>query len=248
MEMNWDILLEIHKNMPRQGSGRDEYTQKAFEMIPKINNPRILDIGCGPGMQTIKLAKMSNGKVIGIDIFNQYLAQLRESIDKEKLHDRVEAVNQSMMDIKYPKESFDIIWAEGSIFVIGFEKGLNDWKTYIKSNGYLAVHEMAWLKKNPPTELTDFFKQVYPAITTIEENLEIIRKCDYNIIGYFPLPDDAWWDFYYNPLQKRLDKLSIKYKDNPKYMEMINVEKREIQLYKKYNKFYGSVFFIMQKK
>jgi ubiquinone/menaquinone biosynthesis C-methylase UbiE len=248
MEMNWDLLLEIHKNMPRQGSGRDEYTQKAFEMIPKINNPRILDIGCGPGMQTIKLAKMSNGKVIGIDIFDQYLNQLRESIDKEKLHDRVEAVNQSMMDIKYPKESFDIIWAEGSIFVIGFEKGLRDWKKYIKSDGYLAVHEMAWLKNHPPPELTDFFKQVYPDIKTIEENLEIIRRCDYKIIGYFPLPDDAWWEFYYNPLQKRLDKLSRKYKDDPKSMEMINLEKREIQLYKKYHKFYGSVFFIMQKK
>jgi len=248
MDMNWNLLLEIHKNMPRQGSGRDEYTQKAFEMIPKINNPTILDIGCGPGMQTIKLAKMSNGKVIGIDIFDQYLDQLRELIDKEQLNNRVEAVNQSMMDIKYPKESFDIIWAEGSIFVIGFEKGLQDWKKYLKSNGYLAVHEMAWLKNNLPTELTDFFKQVYPAIKTIKENLEIIKKCDYNIIGYFPLPDDAWWELYYNPLQKRLDKLSIKYKDDPHSMEMINLEKREIQLYKKYNTFYGSVFFIMQKK
>jgi ubiquinone/menaquinone biosynthesis C-methylase UbiE len=248
MKMNWDLLLEIHKNMPRQGSGRDEYTQKAFEMIPQINNPRILDIGCGPGMQTIKLAKMSNGRVIGIDIFDQYLTQLRELIDKEKLHDRVEAVNQSMMDIKYPKETFDIIWAEGSIFIIGFEKGLTDWKKYIKSNGYLAVHEMAWLKNKPPAELTDFFNRVYPSIKTIEENLEIIRKCDYTIIGYFPLPNDAWWEFYYNPLQKRLDKLSIKYKDDPKSMEMINLEKREIQLYKKYNKCYGSVFFIMQKK
>jgi len=35
--MNWKLLLDIHKDMPRQGSGRDKYTQKAFEFIPKIN-------------------------------------------------------------------------------------------------------------------------------------------------------------------------------------------------------------------
>lgn len=39
-----EIFLDIHKDLPRQGSGRDKYTQKAFEIIPKINQPRILDI------------------------------------------------------------------------------------------------------------------------------------------------------------------------------------------------------------
>ena len=136
MDINWDLLLEIHKDMPRQGSGRDEYTQKAFEIIPTIQNPKILDIGCGPGMQTIKLAKISNGEVIGIDIFQQYLDQLNEHIIKENLQNKVKAEKQSMFDIKYPEEFFDIIWAEGSIFIIGFEKGLSNWKKYIKKNGY----------------------------------------------------------------------------------------------------------------
>jgi len=36
MDIDTELLLDIHKDMPRQGSGRDEYTQKAFEMIPEI--------------------------------------------------------------------------------------------------------------------------------------------------------------------------------------------------------------------
>ena len=247
MEIDWDLFLDIHKDMPRQGSGRDEYTQKAFELIPKINQPKILDIGCGPGMQTIKLAKMSGGEVIGIDIFKQYLDQFQELINKENLQDRVKAVKQSMTDIKYPEESFDIIWAEGSIFIIGFEKGLNEWKKYIKKGGYLAVHEMAWLKDDPPKEIYDFWENVYPAIDTIENNLEIIKKCNYKIKGHFPLPEDAWWEFYYNPLEKRLKKLRIKYKNNQKALNMIDEEQKEIDLFKKYNEWYGSVFYIMQK-
>ena len=247
MEIDWELLLEIHKDMPRQGSGRDKYTQKAFEMIPVIKQPRILDIGCGPGMQTIKLAKLSGGEVIGIDIVNQFLDQLKESIKKENLQDRVKAVNQSMTDIKYPEESFDIIWAEGSIFIMGFEKGITEWKKYIKPNGYLAVHEMAWIKENPPKEISDYWEEVYPQIATIEDNLKIIEKCGYKILGHFPLPEDAWWELYYNPLEKRLKKLKIKFKDNPKGLKMVEDAELEIEMFRKYSSWYGSVFYVMQK-
>jgi ubiquinone/menaquinone biosynthesis C-methylase UbiE len=245
--MDWEIFFDIHKNLPREGSGRDEYTQKAFEIIPPIKQPRILDIGCGPGLQTIKLAKLTDGEIIGIDIHQPYLDQLEKNAKKENLSHRIKTINQSMFNLDFPKEYFDIIWAEGSIFIIGFEQGLNEWKKFIKKNGYLAIHEMTWLKDNPPKEISDYWKKMYPAITTIEKNIEIIKKCNYKIIGYFPLPEDAWWDFYYNPLEKRLKKLKSKYKNNPKALEMINEEQKEIDLYRKYNEWYGSVFYIMQK-
>jgi SAM-dependent methyltransferase len=198
-------------------------------------------------MQTIKLAKLSGGNVIGIDIFQQYLDQLNDSIKKENLEDSVQTVKMDMTDINYPEESFDIIWAEGSIFIIGFEKGLTEWKKYIKPGGFLAVHEMAWINDNPPKEIIDFWDEIYPQIATIDDNLKIIEKCGYKILGYFPLPEDAWWEFYYGPLEKRLEKLKIKFKDNPKGMEMINEEYREIELFRKYNQWYGSVFYVMQK-
>jgi len=245
--MDWKIFFDIHKDLPREGSGRDEYTQKAFEMIPHIKQPLILDIGCGPGLQTIKLAKLTDGNIIGIDIHQPYLDQLVQTAKKEKVSDKIQTLNQSMTNMNFPEEYFDIIWAEGSIFVIGFEQGLIQWKKFIKNGGYLAVHEMTWLKDNPPKEIADYWEKVYSAITTIEENLKIIKNCDYKLIGYFPLPDDAWWDFYYNPLEKRLKELRSKYKNNSLALGMIDEEQKEIDLYRKYNKWYGSVFYIMQK-
>ncbi len=152
-----------------------------------------------------------------------------------------------MFNMDFPEEYFDIIWAEGSIFIIGFGKGIEEWRKFIKKDGYLAIHEMAWLKDNPPQEIFEFWQQVYPAITTIENNPEIIEKCKYKLIGHFPLPEDAWWDLYYNPLEKRLKKLEKKYKNNTKALEMINEEYKEINLFRKYNEWYGSVFYVMQK-
>jgi len=61
-----------------------------------------------------------------------------------------------MLAIDFPLEHFDIIWAEGSIFIMGFEKGLKNWRNYIKPKGYLVVHEMAWLKPDAPEEIEDY--------------------------------------------------------------------------------------------
>ncbi|MBN2602660.1 MAG: class I SAM-dependent methyltransferase [Candidatus Thermoplasmatota archaeon] len=246
--MDWEIFFDIHKDLPRQGSGRDEYTQKAFEMIPKIKNPKILDIGCGPGLQTIKLAKLSDGEIIGIDIHQPYIDQLEKNVKKHSLNQRVKTINKSMFDMDFQEGHFDIIWAEGSIFIIGFEQGLKDWKKFIKPNGYLAVHEMTWIKNNPPKEIYDYWQQVYPAISTIDKNLKIIDKCGYKILGHFALPEDAWWEFYYDPLQNRLKDMKVKYMNNPEGLELIAEEEKEIDLFIKYNKWYGSVFYVMQKK
>ena len=245
--MNWKIFFEIHKDIPREGSGRDEYTQRAFEMIPKMDKPLILDIGCGPGLQTIHLARISNGNIIGIDIHQPYLDNLKKLAKRDNLQNRIKTMKMSMMEINFPKEYFDIIWAEGSIFVIGFEKGLKQWKNYIKPGGYLAVHEMTWLNDNPPKEIVDYWKKVYPAISTIEKDIEIIKNCGYKLLGHFPLPEDAWWELYYNPLEERLNRLKVKYKNNSEAMQIINDEFEEIKLFRKYNQCYGSVFYVMQK-
>ncbi len=244
--MTGDIFFEIHKDLPREGPGRDKYTRKAFQMLPKMDRPGILDIGCGPGGPTIELARLSKGHVIGLDIHQPYLDKLKKKIEKSGLSDRVEAVKGSMFEMNFPEGSFDIIWAEGSIFIIGFERGLKDWRRFIKPDGFLVVHEMTWLQPNPPKEIRDYWKRVYPGISQIPENLKLISRSGYKIIGHFPLPEDAWWDEYYSPLEERIKKLRQKYKEDANAIAVLDNEQEEIDLFRKYSKWYGSVFYIMQ--
>ena len=245
MELN-ELFFEIHRDLPREGPGRDESTERAFRMLPPMDAPRILDIGCGPGAPTVALARLSGGEVIGIDIYQQYLDQLQAKIDSEDLGDRVRAVNCSMFDIEFPDESFDVVWAEGSIFVIGFERGLREWRRLIRHDGFLVVHEVAWLQPDPPQEIVDFWLEEYPAITTVPEKLRQIENCGYHLVGHFPLPEDAWWHEYYGPLAERIEMLRAKYADDPEALAMFDPHDREIDMFRKYNRWYGSVFFVMQ--
>lgn len=243
-----DIFFEIHKDLPREGPGRDDYTRMAFRMLPQLDRSRILDIGCGPGGPTMELARLSKGYVIGLDTHQPYLDKLKKKIEKAGLSDRMEAIHGSMFEMDFPHENFDIIWAEGAIWITGFERGLREWRRLIKPNGFLVVHEMTWLQLDPPKEILDYWRKTYPGIKTIPETLEVIPRCGYRVIGHFPLPEDAWWEEYYCPLEKRIRKLRKKYKGDTKALSVIENEQQEIDLYRKYSKWYGSVFFIMQKK
>ena len=152
-----------------------------------------------------------------------------------------------MFKMDFPDESFDLIWSEGSIFLIGFERSLKEWRRYIKPKGFLVVRDMSWLRPDPPQEIWDYWKKVYPGIKTIKENLNIISSSGYLILGHFALPEDAWWDEYYGPLEERIQALREKYKDSPKSLAQLNKEQVEIDLYCKYSKWYGSAFYIMQR-
>jgi len=217
-------------------------------MLPKLDNPRILDIGCGPGGPTLELARLSQGEIIGMDVHQPSLDRLATKSEEAGLADRVKAVNCSMLSMDFPDESFDIIWAEGSIWRIGFERGLREWQRFLKPRGFLVVHEMTWLRPNPPKEVYDYWKRFYPGIKTVQENLGQISGCGCDLIGHFALPENAWWILYYGPLEKRIKKLHAKYADDPKALTILDKEQREIEMYKKYYKWYGSAFFVMQKR
>jgi SAM-dependent methyltransferase len=241
------LIFEIHEGLPRQGVGRNQYTRRAYEMLPPLREPRILDVGCGSGAPSLELARVSGGQVIGLDVYQPYLDELTQRAGAAGLADRVSARNGSMLSIEFPDESFDLVWAEGSIFIIGFDRGLEEWRRLIRPKGFLVVHEVAWLRPDPPDELREFWSEAYPPIRDISQNLAAIPPRGYELLGHFPLPEDAWWIEYYEPLEERLPELRIKYAGNAEAQALLEDSQREIDMLRRYPGWYSSVFFLMRK-
>lgn len=245
--MTGDVRSELY-DVVEVSSRRLDYTRRAFQMIPKMDDPNILDIGCGDGEPTLELARLSDGTVTGIDIKQGQLDRLIRKAWERGLQDRVKAVKMSMQNLDFPKEHFDIIWSEGAIWVIGFKKGLLKWKWLIKPRGFLVVHEMCWLKPDPPAEIRNHWHGLFPGITTTDKMIDIIQECGYVILGHFMLPDDFWWEGYYEALQERIDLLKERYKDDAQVQSILDSEQRQVNIYKRNMCYYGSAFFIMQRK
>lgn len=220
--MTTDINSELQKDRLRERFNK--YTRKAFQMLPELDNPKILDIGCGTGVPTMELARLSNGQITGLDISQPLLDELKRKAEKAGFSDRVKTVKCSLFEMDFPDESVDIIWAEGSIAVIGFERGLKAWRRLLKSRGFLVVHD---------------------EIGNLQKNLELISRCGYELFGHFTVTEETWWRDYCEPLEKRIPELRINYSDDPEALAVLDKEQQEVEMFKRRPT--GSVFFVMQK-
>ena len=242
-----DIFFELHRGLPREGPGDAACTRRAFALLHGLPaHARLMDIGCGPGRQTLQLAQISAATILAVDTHQPFLDALARQAAQAGLADRIILRNQSMFALDFEPGSFDAIWSEGAIYIIGFEKGLRAWQPFLKKGGYLAVTELSWLKPAPPVEAKSFWHENYPGMQALEENLAILRKTGYRETGHFVLPESAWWDDYYTPLEQRLHLLAEKYRDNEDALACLRASQREIDLYRKYSEWYGYVFYIMQ--
>ncbi len=242
------IFFELHQDIPREGPGDAASTRNAFSMLAQLPpRPYILDIGCGPGKQTLDLARLTDGTIVAVDNHPPFVEHLRTQARLAGVADRVNAIVGDMFALDLEKERFDLIWSEGAIYIIGFEQGLRAWKPFLKSGGYMVVTQIAWFQSNPPEELRKFWEREYPEMQNRENDLTSISLAGYELIAHFPLPESAWWDDYYIPLEHRLPHLREKYHHDPEAIDVIEQHQIEIEMYRKYPQYYGYEFYLMRK-
>lgn len=242
-----EVFYELFRGIPRQGPGSNKYTRKAYKLLPGLpERPHILDIGCGSGVQTLELARISGGHVTALDNYQPFLDKLAKEAEAEGLSSKVKAVNGSMFELPFAESTFDLIWSEGAIYILGFEKGLSEWKPLLKPGGCLVVSELAWTRPDRPREIRSYFKNEYPAMKDTAENKKIIRRAGYRLVGNFILPAAVWRKDFYKPMQIRLDEMKLKYAGDQEALEMLDACQLEIDMFKKYSRYYSYVFYLSQ--
>lgn len=199
LKMSNIYLYKIKKDHIRENLVK--YTRKAFELLPKHNNPRILDVGCGAGIPAMELAKLSGGHITGIDIDRSSLERFRKKVGETGLVDKIEIIEKSLFALDFPDESFDIIWAEGSISAIGFEEGLKQWHRFLKLHGFLVIHD---------------------DINDITKKLKLISNYNYRLISRFKISHKEWWFKYYAPLEKLIQEFHNNYLNDYKLISELN--------------------------
>lgn len=222
--MGEDEHFEIDRDVFRRNMNR--YSIKAFEMLPEMERPRILDIGCGTGEPAMELAKLSDGEIIGIDIDQAALDKFVRKIEQAGLTDRVKARRLSLLQMDFQEQSFDVIWSEGTIIVVGFEKGLREWGRLLKPGGFLVVHD---------------------EIKNRKKKLELISSCGYRLLGQIELPAEVWLKGYLEPLRTEMDRIKKKHGEKPAVKKELEKAQKEIDLYEKNPSAWASIFFVMQK-
>ena len=98
-------------------------------MIPSLpESPRVLDVGCGPGMQTVELLKCCDGTVVALDFLPEMIDRVSAEADRASVSERLEAIVQDMREMTFPESGFDVIWSEGAIYNLGLMPALGSFE------------------------------------------------------------------------------------------------------------------------
>lgn len=201
------------------------YRREAFEIIPMLDKPQNLDIGCGTGIPTLELARLTNGEIIGIDIDQDALNILENKIQQQDLSDRIKIFNRSVYDTKFEDEMFDIIWEDGVIHLLDLKRALTECNRLLKINGYLISGEANnWANKK----------------------LKHFPKFGFKLMNKIPWAENCWWKEYYAPLEKKIDVLRKNY-DNIDNIKQIKQIINEIEMVKKNPTGFECTTYIFQK-
>jgi len=245
--MDLEALFILHADIPREGPGSDEATREAIRRLPPLpSRPRVLDLGCGPGKQTLVLARHFRTPIIAVDFHAPYLDSLRQTAEAEGLSDLVSTRLGRMERLEEQPGSVDLIWIEGAIYIVGFAEGLRLWRPLLRDSGLLVASEATWLTDDPPAEARAFWHEAYPAMTTVEGNIKTAAECGYEVLDHFTLPRSAWWDEYYTPLRERAARLRAEASTNPALAQVLDDLEREIAICDRYGDSFGYVFYLMR--
>ena len=243
-----NLICDFFSNMERQEPGSPEVTLKALSFIDNLTDKSLIaDIGCGTGGQTMVLAEHAPGRITGLDLFPGFINIFNRNAKQSGLQDRVKGIVGSMDNLPFQEEELDLIWSEGAIYNIGFERGLNEWRKYLKAGGYIAVSESSWFTDERPAEINDFWMDAYPEIDTIPNQVAKIHKAGYLPVATFILPATCWTDHYFAPKKTAQEIFLSKYAGNKTAEEFSALQADEEVLYDKYKEFYGYTFFIAKK-
>ncbi|MBK8979225.1 MAG: methyltransferase domain-containing protein [Planctomycetes bacterium] len=241
-----EVFFDVQRGLPRQGPGADASTRRALALCAGLPAaPRVLDVGCGPGMQTLALLRaLPAARLTAVDLYREYLDELAARAAAAGVADRVAIVRADMRELPFPDASFDLVWSEGAAWVMGFDAALWSWRRLLAPAGCLAVSELVWLRDDPPEEVATFFASEYPAMAAAQQVADRFPAAGYELLGRFTLPDSAWWDDYYRPLAAKLPALRARYAGDPTGAPVVELTATEIDLRRRYPDCYGYEFFV----
>lgn len=241
-------FYEVFEKIPRQGPGMNSATRKAYNTIRKFlpGQPAILDIGCGKGVQTLELAKTSEGRITALDNHPFFLECLQQDAEKSGFSSRIKSIEADMNTMPFKNKSFDLIWSEGAVFVIGIKEGLKRWKRLLKPKGVMVLTDLVWLSESPPDDLKAYLEEECLYVLTIREVLAEAKKNGYDCISHFTLPDEGWTKEYLLPQKQIIAKLRKKYKSSEEAQQTFDALEFEREIMIPNFKYFGYEFFMLR--
>ncbi|HEX8217322.1 MAG TPA: class I SAM-dependent methyltransferase [Allosphingosinicella sp.] len=240
-------FFTLHSGLPREGPGNRASTERALGLVASLPAAAdLLDIGCGPGAQTIDLAEaLPEARIVALDAHEPFLRELEQRAAGRGVAGRIRTVHGDMARLPFGPASFDLIWCEGAAYILGVETALSTWKGLLRDRAALALTEPVWLTDDPPDRARAFWS-AYPAMRDRESLLAAALAAGYRIAGDFVLPEEAWRDDYYRPMEARIAEIERSIADDPAAAIVLAEAREEMECFRAHSDSYSYLFLVLE--
>ncbi|TDB72844.1 bifunctional class I SAM-dependent methyltransferase/N-acetyltransferase [Micromonospora sp. KC723] len=231
----------MHNGLPRQGPGSETTTRRLLALAgPLPEHPRVLDLGCGTGPAALLLAAEAGAQVVAVDLHQPFLDELAAVAAARRITS-ITTARLSMADLPFPDRSFDLVWAEGSVYNIGFDTALVSWRRLLAPGGALVVTECEWSTDTPSIAARTYWGRHYP-LRTRAANIAAAEAAGYTVEGVYELPDNDWFDDYYTLLTERVETAPAR----PGMAEAVTATREEISLRRRHGTDYRYTGYVLR--
>lgn len=234
-------FMHVFSGLDRWGPGSAQATCRALSMVP-FAPASILEFGCGNGVATLELAEQTTARITATDTAEGALDKLREMAVDRGLEDRIEARALDMAQLPPPDQPYDLIWAEGCIYIIGVGRALELWRPMLQPGGALVFSDMVWRTEAPSDRVQAFWVSEYPAMATLSHLLEQAKDAGYRVLGHFDMGNEAM-DAYYRPLEARLDAVQDRLVESRAFDDL----QTELSVWREAHGQFGFEMFVLQR-
>lgn len=243
-----DLFHQVFGALPRQGPGNRASAARALALCPDLPAyPAVLDLGCGVGGQTLHLAELTAGSILAIDRHPPFIDQLTATLTERGLTGRVRARAGDLADLGLPAASFDLIWSEGALYNLGIPRALAICRPLLRDGGYLAFTDCVWRVANPSAAARAVFAAEYPTMGRVEDVLALIGAGGFELVGHFTLPDAAWWEDFYTPMERQVRAMRERYRHDSAALAKLAEIGQEPDFHRRHGDAYAYEFFVARR-
>lgn len=240
-------FFAVFEALPRQGPGSRDCSARALAMCPDLPaSPEVVDLGCGSGAQTVDVAELTGGTVVAVDAHLPFAAMVAERAAARGLVGRVRTITGDMAASGLPDGCADLVWSEGALYNLGLERALPLCRGLLRPGGYLAFTDAVWLTDEVPAAVRAVFAD-YPTMGSVSDALDAITRAGFEVVGHFPLAQEAWWDDFYTPMRSRVAELRADASLTAEALAVLDECDAEIDVRAEHGDTYGYEWFVARR-
>ena len=127
--------------------GKVKRHHKLLDLVIAVSgiqkNDRILDIGCGTGLLSLKFLEKTDCTITAIDSSSEMLRIFQEKVEKYNLTEKIHCIQESAEDMDFKPDQFDIIAATVSLHHVKLkEQVIKNVYDALKDGGRFIIGEI----------------------------------------------------------------------------------------------------------